>query len=171
MLSPSFPTAQLLAVPPNERTDEQVHQLLSLKSLDAFANLPPAELLALARCWKYETHEAGSSICAINDENPCFMVVISGSLLLEETKLCHNLGETRPSSVASSEASSSGLSTRLLPVCAETAKHSGRSRRLASPIHPTAQAHVTPLAQLHHAPRLLAQLHYSHRSPRLLTPG
>tara|TARA_B110001452_G_scaffold140527_1_gene116854 strand:+ start:121 stop:3405 length:3285 start_codon:yes stop_codon:yes gene_type:complete len=111
MLRPCLPTAELLAVPPNERTDEQVNQLLALRSLDGFANLPPSELLELARCWTYETHEAGCVICAINDENPCFMVVISGSLMLEETKLCHNLGETRPSSVASSEASSSGRST------------------------------------------------------------
>ena len=116
-----LPPPELLAVPPADRTEEQIHLLLSLKSLDAFANLPMTELLALARCWRYETHVAGSVICAINDENPCFMVVISGSLLLEETKLCHNLGETRPSSVASSEeAFTSGQSTRMQTVRAQT---------------------------------------------------
>lgn len=147
MLSAELPSEELLAVPPNERTDEQVHQLLSLRSLDAFANLPSAELLALARCWKYETHEAGSVICAINDEHPCFMVVVSGSLMLEETKLCHNLGETRSSSVASpEEASSLGLSTRLLTVRAKTFA--------TRPVHSSCRS----LAQLHDARRASAQL-------------
>ena len=87
--------ADLFSVPRGQRTDEVVDSLVrATRHLTAFGNLPVAERYHLARCWSYEGVTSGAAICNFNDENPRLIVVLSGTVVVTEARLRHNLGSS-----------------------------------------------------------------------------
>ena len=98
---------RLCQLRPDQRTDEKLDELVKAsRHLDALANLAPSEHNGLARVWTYEAFEGGARLCSINDEQPEYFIVVSGSVEVEEYRLCHNLGEedVTPSGAPSSAA-------------------------------------------------------------------
>ena len=98
---------RLCQLRPDQRTDEKLDELVKAsRHLDALANLAPSEHNGLARVWTYEAFEGGARLCSINDEHPEYFIVVSGSVEVEEYRLCHNLGEedVTPSGAPSSAA-------------------------------------------------------------------
>ena len=97
--------AELSQVRPDARTDKQVDSLvLATRELDAFANLSTVEHYGLARVWTHDQLSGGESLCRINQEQPAYFIVVSGTMEVESQRLSHNLGENgvTPSGVPSS---------------------------------------------------------------------
>ena len=86
--------AELSQVRPDARTDKQVDSLvLATRELDAFANLSTVEHYGLARVWTHDQLSGGESLCRINQEQPAYFIVVSGTMEVESQRLSHNLGE------------------------------------------------------------------------------
>ena len=79
---------ELLALPASARTEQQNASLVEeTRQIKCFANLTKGEHYGLATCWSYEQLSEGERLCAMNDENPTYFVVIEGSMEVEQPRL------------------------------------------------------------------------------------